>query len=48
MQQILQAVRYLHGKNLLHGDLKPENILIDTELDDSMKLIDFGFSSLCE
>ena len=30
MDQIFNAVAYLHGKNILHGDLKLENVLLYT------------------
>jgi 5'-AMP-activated protein kinase catalytic alpha subunit len=44
--QIIDAVRYLHNKNIYHRDLKLENILIDYKKD--IKIIDFGFSIECE
>lgn len=28
MQEILQALRYLHSKSIAHLDLKPQNILM--------------------
>lgn len=45
ISKLLQAVRYLHDRNICHRDLKPENILFkrkDTSLD--VKIIDFGLS----
>ena len=41
---MISAVKYMHGKNLVHLDLKPENILIDHHSDDyiQVKLVDFG------
>lgn len=41
---ILQALNYLHSKEIFHLDLKPENIMI-SNLDGQVKLIDFSHSS---
>ena len=41
--QLLDAVRYLHIKGVVHNDLKPENILISNK-GENVKLIDFGLS----
>lgn len=37
----LEAIKYLHKKEISHGDIKLENILLDDKL--SPKLCDFGF-----
>ncbi len=44
MYQCLSAVRYLHAKNISHRDLKPENIMFLDDLNDEIKIIDFGLS----
>ena len=44
VQQILQAVAYCHSLGIVHRDLKPENVLIDKELNNTLKIIDFGTS----
>lgn len=44
IQQILLAVSYCHDINVVHRDLKPENVLIDKELNNTLKIIDFGTS----
>jgi len=42
IQQILQAVAYCHDNGIVHRDLKPENALIDKEMNNTLKIIDFG------
>jgi serine/threonine protein kinase len=43
LKQILQALAYIHSKNIVHADIKPENILIKDK-DYVAVLIDFGLS----
>jgi serine/threonine protein kinase len=44
-QQILDAVSFMHAKQIVHKDLKPENILFVDDADDSdLKIVDFGFA----
>ncbi|KAM7411247.1 hypothetical protein PAMA_021304 [Pampus argenteus] len=49
IQQVLQAVSYLHQNGIVHRDLKPENILYDSQDEDSKIMIsDFGLSKMVD
>ncbi|XP_028405474.1 myosin light chain kinase, smooth muscle-like [Dendronephthya gigantea] len=48
--QVLQGIRHMHRKNIVHLDLKPENVMCvprPGEMDD-IKLIDFGMSRVLD
>jgi tRNA A-37 threonylcarbamoyl transferase component Bud32 len=46
LEQVCDAVQYMHDRGITHRDLKPENILVQEAADGApqIKLIDFGFA----
>lgn len=43
IEQVVQALAYLHEKGIVHGDIKPSNIGFDAE--EAPKLLDFGLAN---
>uniref|UniRef100_A0A146P6R4 Myosin light chain kinase, smooth muscle-like n=1 Tax=Fundulus heteroclitus TaxID=8078 RepID=A0A146P6R4_FUNHE len=44
VQQILEAMQYVHKQNIVHLDLKPENIVCVDTSSTKIKIIDFGLA----
>ena len=49
MQQLLDAIAYLHERKIAHRDLKPENILLMSRSSDvDIKVTDFGLAKIID
>ncbi|KAG8213542.1 kinase-like protein [Butyriboletus roseoflavus] len=44
--QIVDAIEFMHDKDVIHRDLKPENLLLDNEF--RVKITDFGTGKILE
>lgn len=47
LRTILEAIMFIHSKNIAHRDLKPENMVYENNSEDSpLVIIDFGDASI--
>jgi serine/threonine protein kinase len=46
VRQVLEALAYVHGRQVIHRDVKPGNILVDES--GQVKLLDFGTARLVD
>ncbi|KAJ1497514.1 Cyclin-dependent kinase catalytic subunit, partial [Coelomomyces lativittatus] len=42
LYQLLNGIRYCHGRRIIHRDLKPQNLLLDGR--GRLKIADFGLA----
>ena len=45
MRQIIEGIRHMHEKNIIHLDIKPENIMCQKRTSNLVKIIDFGLAT---
>lgn len=46
IQQVVEAVDYIHNHHIVHLDIKPENIVLNNKKEKKVKLIDFGLARI--
>ena len=44
LKQVLEALRYIHGEDIIHRDIKPSNVMFVNKDELKIKLIDFGIA----